>query len=232
MWRWLARGVALATGALWLPAALPTTMPAAADEALVIDERITDRVGALDGRADEVEAAQDRLFDDHRLELYVVYVDGFSGRAAAEWAAEAASHNRFGINQALLVVATGEREYDLALDPEYPLTGAQVAEIGERAVEPALQVFDWVGAAVGAAEGLRAALGGEPVRAPQIVPGNPEPTADEGGLGGVPVIMVGVGVVGAAAAGLAAYAYRRSRRRSTAPDQPSAGAAENAEHQA
>lgn len=213
MWRWLARGAALAAGAFWLPAGLP----AAAEEALVVNDLITDRVGALGGREGEVEAAQDRLFDDHRLELYVVYVDSFAGRSVADWAAEAASHQRFGINQALLVVATREGEYELVLDPEYPLSAAQVTEIRETAVAPALRAFDWAGAAVGAADGLRAVLGGEPVREPEIVPGDPEPAAG-GGLGGIPVITVGAGVLAVAAVGLATVAYRRSRRRSPGAD--------------
>lgn len=204
-------GLVLATGLAGLLAAAP----ARADEPLAVEDLITDRVGAVAGREDEVAAAQDRLFDDHRLELYVVYVDDFAGRTAADWAAEAIAESRFDINQALLAVATRERVFALAVDPDYPLTGGQLAEIRSTAVAPAVRQYDWAGAAIGAAAGLRAVLGGEPVQAPAIVPGDPEPAAVDDGFGWLPVVVV------AAAVALLTAGYlfwRWWRRRRPAPD--------------
>jgi uncharacterized membrane protein YgcG len=204
-------GLALVTGLAGLLAAAP----AHADEPLAVADLITDRVGAVAGREDEVAAAQDRLFDDHRLELYVVYVDDFAGRTAADWVAEATAESRFDINQALLAVATRERAFALAVDPDYPLTGSQLAEIRNTAVAPALQQYDWAGAAIGAADGLRAVLGGEPVQAPAIVPGDPEPAAADDGFGWLPVVAVGAAV----SLLIAGYlVWRWWRRRGPAPD--------------
>ena len=101
----VARGVGAVVLALWL------SMPAAAnaDEPFSIEERITDRVDALGDRRGEVEEAIDRLFEDHRLDLYVVYVDDFSGVDLAELADTTAQRTPLGINDALLAVARGWR---------------------------------------------------------------------------------------------------------------------------
>ena len=206
---------AMLVTATWMLIGWWSAMPAAADEPFAVEGLITDRVGALAGREDEVEAAQDRLFDDHRLDLFVVYVDDFAGLSAQEWADQTATRSQLDINQALLAVATSERVYHLSVDAEYPLTDDQLAEIRAEAVTPALRENDWAGAAVGAADGLRATLSGDPVVAPEIVPGDPQPSAD-GEFPWVPVVLAGgAGVVGV---GAFAYARRSRRRRAQAPD--------------
>lgn len=207
----VACGVGAATLALWL------SMPgvANADEPFAIEERITDRVDALGDRREEVEDALDRLFVDHRLDLYVVYVDNFSGMSREEWADTTAERSQLGINDALLAVATGERVYQVSVDPEYPLTDEQLREVESVAIEPALRQNDWAGAAVGTATGLSATLSGQQVQQPEIIPGEESPSA-EGGFPWLPVILVGVGV-----AGVGGYAYARARRRRSASVKPS-----------
>ncbi|CAM5231636.1 hypothetical protein STANM309S_06216 [Streptomyces tanashiensis] len=71
--------VLLAVGWLVLPAAVP----ARADDPVVLsrDGQITDRVGALGDRTRLVEDALDRLYDERRVQLFVVYVRDFSGLA-------------------------------------------------------------------------------------------------------------------------------------------------------
>lgn len=209
--RGIARGVGAVLLALWL------SMPgvANADEPFSIEERITDRVDALGDRRDEVEEAIDRLFEDHRLDLYVVYVDNFSGMDREEWAGTTAERSQLGINDALLAVATGERVYQLSVDADYPLTDEQLAQIETEAIEPALRANDWAGGAIGAANGIAATLSGQEVQAPEIVPGEESPSAD-GGFPWVPVL------VGAGAVGVGAYAYTRARRRRSASAEPSA----------
>ena len=120
------RGAARGVGAVVLTVWLSMPGPANADEPFSIEERITDRVDALGDRRGEVEEAIDRLFEDHRLDLYVVYVDDFSGMGREEWADATAERSQFGINDALLAVATGERAYQLLVDAEYPLTDEQL----------------------------------------------------------------------------------------------------------
>jgi uncharacterized membrane protein YgcG/exonuclease VII small subunit len=207
----VARGVGAVVLALWL--SIPGV--ANADEPVSIEERITDRVDALGDRRDEVEEAVDRLFEDHRLDLYVVYVDNFSGMDRQEWAETTAERSQLGINDALLAVATGERVYQLSVDADYPLTDEQLEQIETEAIEPPLRANDWAGGAIGAANGIAATLSGQEVQEPEIVPGEESPSA-AGGFPWVPV-LVGAGVVG-----VGAYAYTRARRRRSASTEPSA----------
>lgn len=188
---------------------LLAALPAHGDEPLSLDGEITDRVGAVEGRTDEVQAAIDRLYDDHRLQLFVVYVDDFSDWSAAEWADETALQNGLGVNDALLAVATSERVYALSVDPQYPLTDAELDEITTVAVEPALRENDWAGAAIGAADGLDAVRSGEQIQAPDITPGDAEPTKSGSAT---PWIIGGVAVAGVGAAGWAVARGFRKRR--------------------
>jgi uncharacterized membrane protein YgcG len=184
-----------------------TAAPVAAhaEDPVDIEMQITDQVDALGDRRDEVEAALAELDADHQLQLFVVYVDSFSGMNAEDWAAETANRNSMGLNDAVLAVATGEREFGISFDPDYPLSDAQLAEVVTAAIEPPLRQNDWAGAAIGAAEGYAAVLDGEPVPEPEITPGEADPSA--GGIPWWPIAAVaGVGAVGV-------YAYARSRRR-------------------
>jgi hypothetical protein len=51
-----------------------------------LDSQIEDRVGALDGQEDRVQVAIDELERDEQIQLWVAYVDSFSGVGAQEWA--------------------------------------------------------------------------------------------------------------------------------------------------
>jgi uncharacterized membrane protein YgcG len=197
-------------------------IPAYAEDPVDIETQITDQVDALGERRGEVEAALQELDADHQLQLFVVYVDSFSGMNSQDWAAETANRNSMGLNDAVLAVATDEREFGISFDPDYPLSDEQLAEVVTTAIEPALRENDWAGAAIGAAQGYAAVLDGEPVPEPEITPGEADPSA--GGVPWVPVAAVaGVGAVGA-------YAFARARRRrraeatggdAAAPGQPS-----------
>ena len=210
---WFVRGAAVAIGLLWLA----TPGVARAEDPVELESgQITDRVDALGERRGEVVDALDRLNTDHRLQLFVVYVDSFSGMDAQEWADETANRNGLGLNDALLTVATGDRRYAYAVDEDYPLTEAQLAEVATIAIEPPLQQNDWAGAAIGAAEGYRAVLAGEEVPTPDITPGEANPSAGGGFPWGMVAAVAAVGAVGAGG-----YAYVRSRRRRTSA--PGAG---------
>jgi hypothetical protein len=63
---------------------LVTAPIALADEPFRLESQITDRVGALEGRRAEVQAAIDRLQQEDRIQLWVVYVDSFDGQGAQE----------------------------------------------------------------------------------------------------------------------------------------------------
>ena len=205
---WYLRGAAAAAGILWLL----TPGVAHAEDPVDLDSgQITDMVDALGDRRGEVEDALDQLNADHRLQLFVVYVDSFSGMNSQDWADETAQRNSLGLNDAILAVATGDQQYAYSVDEDYPLSDAQLAEVATVAIEPPLQENDWAGAAIGAAEGYGSVLSGQPVQTPEITPGEENPTAGGGFPWGPVAAVVGVGAVGAGG-----YAYIRSRRRRAA----------------
>ncbi|MFC8697267.1 TPM domain-containing protein [Streptomyces parvus] len=209
----------LAVGWLVLPAA----GSARADDPVELsrDGQITDRVGALGDRAGQVEDALDRLYDEQRVQLFVVYVRDFSGRSGQTWSDETADRNGLGQDDVLLSVATHDRQYAYSVDVDSRLTDADLREVAGTAIEPALRENDWAGAAIGAADGYASVLAGRPVTAPAITPGPADPGAGDSGSTGardfiLPVAVVaGVGAVGV-------YAYARRRRRTTTRTTPAA----------
>ncbi|GGR69066.1 membrane protein [Streptomyces aureoverticillatus] len=230
LWCWLPLSAPSMPTASALPAA-PTAparraAPAADPVPLDRDGQITDRTGALGDRRQAVTTALDRLYDEQRIQLFVVYVRDFSGRSAQGWADATAERNGLGLDDVLLAVATRDRQYAYSVDDDARLTDAQLREVAADAVEPALRQSDWAGAAVGAADGYAAVLDGRAVPTPAITPGEADPGGGSGGGGDdgvagdlvLPVLAVGI----AGAFGLAAY--RRRKRRFTSRTTPASGA--------
>ena len=93
-----------------LVALLALAVPASADPPARLPGQITDTGGALGGGRAEVQAAVDRLYDEHRLRLWVVYVAGFDGLGPVGRTANASA---LGDRDVLLAVATADREYSL-----------------------------------------------------------------------------------------------------------------------
>ena len=216
MGKWV--GPAAAVGVAVLLTIAPAT--AHAEEPVDLESQITDQVDALGDRRAEVESALAELDAEHQLQLFVVYVDSFSGMNAEDWAAETANRNSLGLNDAILAVATGEREFGISFDPDYPLSDEQLAEVASVAIEPPLRQNDWAGAAISAADGYAAVLEGQPVPEPEITPGEANPS--EGISWVVPVaVVVGVGAVGT----FAFVRVRRRRKVISAPGEPGAGPA-------
>ncbi|MFD9543257.1 TPM domain-containing protein [Streptomyces sp. NPDC060022] len=216
--------------------ALPAAPGARADDPVVLsrDGQITDKVGALGDRDQQVESALDELFDSSRIQLFVVYVRDFSGRDAQTWADETANRNGLGQDDVLLAVATHDRQYAYSVDQGSRLTDSRLQDVASTAIEPALRQNDWAGAAIGAANGYAAVLAGRPVPAPAITPGASDPgTGSDSASGSAGNLIVPIAVVGAAGA-VAAYAYTRRRRRASSRTTPAAagwgsGAQESAE---
>ncbi|WP_333769039.1 TPM domain-containing protein, partial [Streptomyces sp. IBSBF 2435] len=221
--RWCA-----ALGALGLAVLLPLPGLARADDPVALSRsgRVTDRVGAIQGRTSQVTTALDRLYDTRHLQLFVAYVNGFSGRSPQDWANTAATRNGLGRQDILLAVATRDRQYAVSADQDSGLTQAQLDEVGSTAVAPAVRQNDWAGAAVGAANGCDAALAGRQVAAPAIVPGTVDPGAGTAADNGAADLWIPV--VAVAAAGLL-IGYAVKRRRTTAagrgPEPAGAGGA-------
>jgi len=188
--------------------ALPTA--AAAEAPVDLDGAyILDTVGAIDGDEARVLAALDDLYESARIQLFVVYVDNFT--SSTNWANDTAVLNSLGANDVLLAVAIDERNYEISIDPDFPLSDAQVAAVESNDIEPRLRDDDWAGAAIAAAQGFQAAAAGG-------APANPDgpatpvtPINDSGG--GIPILPIlgGVAVVGAGV-----FVYSRLRRSSGA----------------
>ncbi len=164
---------------LLLPAA------AAAEAPFRMASQIEDRAGVLGDRQGEVVAALQTLQDTERVQLWVAYVDSFSGLSAQEWADQTATTSDLGLRDVLLAVAAGDRAYAYSVDQDFPLTQAELDNVMTVAVEPALSANDWAGAALGAAAGMGQALRGETVTAAAIQPGPAyEPTPVSKASGG------------------------------------------------
>ncbi|MFE1871917.1 TPM domain-containing protein [Streptomyces sp. NPDC059496] len=211
-------GLALAAGLLavsgWGAAG---ATPARAEDPVTLSQQgqITDLVGALGDRQGAVTAALDELYADRKIQLFVVYVRDFSGRSAQSWADATAQRNGLGQNDVLLAVATGARQYAYSADVDSGFTEQQLAAVAQTAIEPALKQNDWAGAAIGAANGYDAVLGGQPVPVPTITPGPADPGGKGSGESGAGDFVLPVVAVGAAGA-LAAYTYTRRKRKDAA----------------
>ncbi|MFC1415098.1 TPM domain-containing protein [Streptacidiphilus cavernicola] len=197
---------------------------ARADGPITLDRtgQITDKVGALGQRRPEVATALRNLDTSRHLQLFVAYVNGFSGQSASAWAHATAQRNGLGQDDLLLAVATHDRQYAVSADNDSGLTQSQINQVNTLAIEPALRQNDWAGAAIGAADGYQAVLSGKPVTAPAIIPGQ----ADPGGSNtSGSVLWLPVAAVGAAGVG-AVMLYSRRKRAAAGGTGPVRGAAQ------
>ncbi|MEB3965527.1 TPM domain-containing protein, partial [Streptomyces kunmingensis] len=205
---------------LWL--LLPPATTAHADDPVALSRtgQITDKVAALGDREDAVATALGELDDERGIQLFVTYVRDFSGRSAQNWADATADKNGLGLNDVLLAVATHDRQYALSVDQDSRLTDAQIEDITQAGVEPALRKNDWPGAAIGAAHGIDAVVAGRPVPTPAITPGEADPGAGDGtGTGDLVLPLIAVGAAGA----VAVYSYTRRKRRMSERTTPGRG---------
>ncbi|WP_292990317.1 TPM domain-containing protein [Mycobacterium sp.] len=157
---------------------------------------ITDNVGALrpDGRA-AIESASGKLYSDRRIQLWVVFVDTFSGQSAVSWADSTRSVSDLGDFDAILAVATVDHSYAFRIPNRVKTINAgQVDDLRRNQIEPALRRGDWSGAAVAAANGL---------------------DRDQKSGSSAP-LLIGLGVILVAVAALYVVTRWRRRRRRTA----------------
>jgi len=125
--------------------------------------QVTDQAGALSAsQRGEVQSAVDKLYNDRKIRLWVVYVDTFSGQGAVSWARNTMSVSDLGNFDALLAIATGERAYAFEVPSSVGgVTAQQVDDLRRNKIEPALRANEWAGAAVAAATGLDATTSGK-----------------------------------------------------------------------
>ncbi|MBN9636050.1 MAG: TPM domain-containing protein, partial [Actinobacteria bacterium] len=145
---WLMISV-LMVGTLVAPAA-------SAEPPMRLPDYVTDRADALNAQQrSEVSGAVQQLYDKRGTRLWVVYVDSFSGADPRGWAENTWRQSFLGDHDAILAVAIEDRAYAL-LVPKAATGDVDVDKLRRDAVEPKLHNRDWAGAAVAAADGLRA----------------------------------------------------------------------------
>jgi uncharacterized membrane protein YgcG len=115
---------------------------------------VNDGANALSGsQFSDVQQAVDRLYNDRRIRLWVVYVDTFSGQDAVSWTEATMRASDINANEdAVLAVATGDRAYTLHVPDSVSTSTAD--DLRRNKIEPALRQGDWAAAAIAAAEGL------------------------------------------------------------------------------
>jgi predicted nucleic acid-binding Zn-ribbon protein len=150
----LVRWIAVLTATLLT--ALLVAPSAAAQPPFRLPSYLTDDAGALNnaGRA-AIQSATDKLYSARHIQLWVVFVDSFSGQPAVSWAQNTRSASDLGDFDALLAVATADRSYAFLVPNKVEsITSSQVDALRRNQIEPALHRGDWSGAAVAAASGL------------------------------------------------------------------------------
>ena len=102
-----------------------------------------------------MQAAVDKLYNDHRIQLWVVYVKTSPARAGSAWAQNTMKASDLGNDDALLAIATEDRAFGFDM-PSTVAGGTSTLsdDIRRNDIEPALRNNDWAGAAVAAANGL------------------------------------------------------------------------------
>ncbi|GAB3606950.1 TPM domain-containing protein [Conyzicola nivalis] len=178
-----------------LAIALVGIAPAAAQAQDPVDlagAYVLDQSGVVTGEEERIESSLDQLYDETGIQLFVVYVDSFTGAdSAADWADTTAELSGLGSDDALLAVATADRQYQLSVTEDFALSDADLDEIVDNTLIPQLRDDNWADAAIDFAGGLR----GE---------GN-----DSGSLPVWPIVLLVVVAVG----GLIVYLLVRAARR-------------------
>ncbi|MBU9765711.1 TPM domain-containing protein [Mycobacterium sp. TNTM28] len=130
---------------------------AAAEPPLRLASQLTDNAGVLsDAQRAGVQRALDQLYDTKRIQLWVVFVEDFSGQNQLGWAQNTIRLSDLGDDDALLAVATEARAYSFQVPSTIRGGNARAEDIRRDSVEPALRRGDWAGAAIAAANGLKA----------------------------------------------------------------------------
>jgi TLP18.3/Psb32/MOLO-1 phosphatase superfamily protein len=139
-----------------LISALVVAPSAAAQPPSRLSTYITDEAGALDGSGRAaIESATGKLYSARRVQLWVVFVDNFSGQPAVSWAQSTRAASDLGDFDAVLAVATVDHSYAFLVPNRVKTINAgQVDDLRRNQIEPALRRGDWSGAVVAAANGL------------------------------------------------------------------------------
>jgi len=136
--------------------ALTVAPSATAQPPFRLPSYVTDNAGVLnDADRSAIKSATGKLYADRRIQLWVVFVDDFSGQPAQSWAENTTGLSDLGDFGAVLAVATVDHSYAFLVPRRVKtIDAAQVDNLRRNQIEPALRRGDWSGAAVAAANGL------------------------------------------------------------------------------
>lgn len=176
----------IAALAIAVVAVLASPMTANAQSPVDLGGRyVVDTVNAVGSRGAEITAATDALYAKTKLQLFVVYVDSFTGVSdKTAWASGVAQRNGLGANDILLAVATVDRNYSIHYGDAAPNASSRKA-VETDDIIPALKKNDWVGAAVAAANGYAGVSSGSTGGGSET--GAP---ATSSGGSGLPIVIV------------------------------------------
>ncbi|GAA1744242.1 TPM domain-containing protein [Rothia terrae] len=189
--------------------ALPTAAFAEAPMDLDPGVRILDTTKAL-GDTSTLQSDIDQLATNEHVNLFIVTVDSFeSPTNSQQWADQFAKLNNLGTNDAVLVIATQDRQAYFTAGGNGVLSQTQQEEIYNNYIFPKLRSSDYAGAAEAAIEGIDAKLSGTSSSSAN--------NSSDGGVGTGVATLVGVGAVAAGGAYLATRGRRK--KKSYAPQQ-------------
>ncbi|MDV7100003.1 TPM domain-containing protein [Gordonia amicalis] len=142
----LLTGVGAGTAAAEPPTRLPTY--------------VVDSANAISpAQRSELEAAVDKLYNDHGIQMWIVYVRDFGGLTSEQWADQTAVASELGDHDALLAVATEDRAYRLfAPDNIGGLDQSTLEGVANDDVVPQLREGNWADAGLAAINGLSSEL--------------------------------------------------------------------------
>ncbi len=148
------RSLALLMATLIIALLVPPS--AAAQPPFRLSTYVTDDAGVLNGSGRAaIQSATGKLYSERRIQLWVVFVDDFSGQPAVSWAENMRAASDLGDFDAVLAVATVDHSYAFLVPNRVKtISAGQVDDLRRNQIEPALRRGDWSGAAVAAANGL------------------------------------------------------------------------------
>lgn len=158
--------------------------PVRAEDILRLEGPITDTTGVLAEGANEIEAAIESALDQG-VQVFVLFVQSTDGLTAEEYAADTASENSLGGDDALILVALEDRTDQVwVADGLDEISNAELDDIVAGTLEPGLREGDFPAAVIDTIEALAAA---NTIAVPTTVPVTPAPesTTPGGGGGGV-----------------------------------------------
>jgi uncharacterized membrane protein YgcG len=180
--------------------------PARAVDVPRLDGTITDQVGALTDRTEEVLAALDTVLDEQGVQVFVLFVSSTDDMTVTDFVDETAKTNSLGADDALVLVAVDDRTDAIWVSDSLSITDEELNEIIGGTLEPALRDGDFANAVIVTAQALGAAASaavgstsGPVVPGPIFtLPPGPAGGSDGGGsglVGLVGIILLGLGIV-------------------------------------